>query len=79
MLTRDITNGMTFAPKACYQHFVVLLNEVETTIIGDEGSDLLAVLDQLHTNALSDGRVRLLGFNTTEINNEPRSTGAYSI
>ena len=41
------------------------LNIVKTTITGYEGCDLFAVLDQLHTDALSDGRVRLLSLNTT--------------
>ena len=43
----------------------VLLNKVQTSIVGHKGSDLLAILDKLHTCALSDSRVRLLGLNTT--------------
>jgi hypothetical protein len=39
-------------------------HEVETTIIGDESSDLLSVLDELDTDTLSDSRVGLLGLNT---------------
>ena len=41
-----------------------MTHEVETTIIGDESSDLLSVLDELDTDTLSDSRVGLLGLNT---------------
>jgi hypothetical protein len=43
----------------------VLLNEVEATVHGHEGGDLLAVLDQLDTGALTNSGVGLLGLNAT--------------
>ena len=45
-------------------YLVVLLHKVEATIVGHEGGDLLAVLDQLDTDALPDGGVRLLGLHS---------------
>lgn len=38
----------------------VLVREVETTVARYERGQLLAVLDQLHSHALTDSRVRLL-------------------
>ncbi len=42
----------------------ILLNEVQATIVGHKGCDLLSVLDQLHTRALADSRVGLLRLNS---------------
>ena len=56
---------MTLSPETGDQHLVVLLDVVETTIAGYEGSDLLPVLDQLDTDALPNSRVRLFSFDAT--------------
>lgn len=50
--------------KASQQDLVVLLDKVETSVAGNESGDLLGVLDQLNTNGLTNGRVRLLGFDS---------------
>lgn len=62
--TGNITNGVTGATKASNQHLVVVIAKVQATVSGDESGDLLAVLDELHPHAFTDGRVRLLGLNT---------------
>jgi hypothetical protein len=62
--TGDITDSVSRSTKASYQHFIVLIHKVQATISGDESSDLLGVLDELHSHALSNGRVGLFGLNT---------------
>ena len=59
--SRNITHSMT---ETGNQHLVVLIHVVQATITRHEGSDLLAVLDQLHTDALTNGGVGLLGLHT---------------
>ena len=65
--SRNITDGMTRTTETSNQHLIVLIHVVQTTITRHEGSDLLAVLDELHTDALTNGRVRLLGLHTAMI------------
>ena len=66
ILTWNISYSMALSSKASNQHFIVLLDEVETAIIRHKSSDLLPILDQLNTNTLSDGRVGLFSLNTSE-------------
>ena len=60
----NVTDGVTLPTESGDQNFVVLLDKVEAAVLGDECRDLLAVLDQLDTDAFSDGGVGLLGLDT---------------
>ena len=60
----NISHSVTGTTETSNEHLIVLINEVQTTIARDESSDLLTILDQLHTDALTNGRVRLLGLNS---------------
>uniref|UniRef100_A0A452RL67 Uncharacterized protein n=1 Tax=Ursus americanus TaxID=9643 RepID=A0A452RL67_URSAM len=53
--SRNVTNSMAFATKSN-----TYLNKIQTTIIGYEGCDFFAILDQLDPDALPDGRIWLL-------------------
>ena len=63
--SRNITHSMTGTTETGNQHLVVLIHVVQATITRHEGSDLLAVLDQLHTDALTNGGVGLLSLHTS--------------
>ena len=77
--TGDITDGVAATAETGDQNLVVLLDEVQATIAGHEGGDLLAVLNQTHTHALSDSGVRLLGLNTTAAgNNHHQHTATFT-
>ena len=64
-LTWNVSHSVALSSKTSNQYFIIFFNEVETAIVGNKRSDLLPILDQLNTNALSDGRVRLLSLNTS--------------
>lgn len=70
--------GAAFSTEPCHQNFIVFFNVVQTTVIGDECGDFLAVLNKLNPDALSDGRVRLLGFNTNFFQDDSLGVGSTS-
>ena len=61
----NITNSVTRTTESSNQNLIVLIHKVQTTITRNEGSDLLSVLDQLNTDALTNSRVGLLSFHST--------------
>ena len=56
----------------------VILDVSEATVTGDEGGDLLGVLDELDTDALADSRVGLLGLNTELLEDDTLGVGSAS-
>lgn len=53
------TLSLSGATESSDEHLIVLIDEVERTVIGDESGHLLAVLDELNTASLTNGGVRL--------------------
>ena len=62
--TGNITDGVAGTTETSDEDLIVLLNVVQATIVGDESSDLLAILDELDTSSLTNSRIGLLGLNT---------------
>jgi hypothetical protein len=72
----NITDGVTTSTETRKEDLVVLINEVQATVIGDESGNLLSVLNQLNSNTLTSGRVGLLGTNTHSLNNNALGVGS---
>ena len=73
--TGEITDGVAGSAQTSDENLVVLLHEVQATIVGDEGDDLLAVLDQLDADALTDSGVRLLGLDSNLVQDDSLGMG----
>ena len=59
---------MTFTTETGNEHFVILIDEAESTVAGDVRSNSLVVLFELHSDALTNGGVGLLGFDSNFLN-----------
>ena len=55
---------MSLSSESGHKHFVIFVEEVKTTILGDESGDLLSIFLEENSDTLSDGRVRLFGFHS---------------
>ena len=73
----NVTLRVAGTTETSNEHLVVLVDEVEATVIGNEGGDLLPVLDQLSTASLTDGGVGLLGLQTTGEGRGERGEGRW--
>jgi len=67
--TWNITFRFASLSESGDQHFVVLVDVVKATVAGNEASDLLSVLNELHSDTLTDSGVRLLGLKANLLNN----------
>ena len=67
---------MALTAEAGDENLVVLVDEVQATVAGHEGGDLLAVLDELNAHALTDGGVGLLGLDTELLEDDALGVGA---
>merc|ERR1740130_405166 len=76
--TGDITDSVTTTTETSNQDLVVFIDEVEATIVWDEGSDLLTILDELCTATLTNSRIRLLGLDTNLLDNNSLGVGSTS-
>jgi hypothetical protein len=74
----NITLGVTGTTETGAKDFIVLIDVVKATISRDEGGDLLAVLDELNADSLTNGRVGLLGLNADLLGDDALSVGSTS-
>ena len=74
----NITDSMARTTESSNQHFIVLIDVVQATIAGNESSDLLSVLDQLDTHALTNSRVGLLGLHSSKDRSNQIATYTFS-
>ena len=74
----NISDSMTGTTESSNQHFIVLVDVVQATIARNESSDLLSVLDQLNTHALTNSRVRLLGLHSSRDRSNRITTYTFS-
>ena len=73
--TGKISLGMSRSTETGNKDLVVFINERHTTISWDVSGDSLMVLFQLNSNALSDGRIRLFGFDSNLLNDNTSGMG----
>jgi hypothetical protein len=69
---------MTLSSEPSDKYFIIIIEEMEATILGNEGSDSLVVFLKLDSDALSDGGVRLFGLNSNLFYNNSSSMGCSS-
>merc|ERR1719231_1426284 len=72
----NITHSMALTTKTGNENLVILVAVVQATVIGNEGSDFLTILNELDSDALTNGRVRLLGLDTNLLSDNALGVGS---
>ena len=68
--TWQITDGVTGTTESSNEYLIVFIAEAHATVLWYVGCDSLVVLLELDSDALTYGRVGLLGFNTNFIDDD---------
>ena len=71
-----ISDGVAGPTESRNKNFIVIVDELESTIERTESGDLLVVFLELNTNTLSDSRVRLFGLDGNLRDNDALSVGS---
>ena len=76
--TWQITDGVTGTTETSNEYLIILITEAHSTILGHVGSNSLVVLLELDSNALTYGRVGLLGLDTDFVDDDSSGVRATS-
>ena len=69
----QISDGMSGTTESSNENLIIIIDETHATILWHVGSNFLVVLFELNSDTLTDGRVRLLSFNTDLLNDNTSS------
>jgi len=76
--TWQITDSVTGTTESSDEYLIILITEAHATILGHVGSNSLVVLLELDSNALTYGRVGLLGLDTDFVDDDSSCMGTTS-
>ena len=76
--TGKITLSVSRSTETSDEHLIVFINERHTTISWNVGGNSLVVFLELDSNALSDGGVRLLGFDGDLLDDDTSGMGSFT-
>ena len=76
--TWQITDGVTGTTETSNEYLIILITEAHSTILWHVGGNSLVVLLELDSNALTHGRVGLLGLDTDFVDDDSSGVRATS-